>query len=457
MGRPSKTKVEFVKQARAVHGTVYDYSESVYVNARTKMTITCNKCGHAFDQTPHNHLKGRGCPECMRLARTKTKAQFISEAIEVHGTIYDYSESVYVNTGIKVTITCLTCGHVFKQTPSDHIRGHGCPNCNLAKTKTTAQFIREAIKIHGTVYDYSKSVYVNARTKMTITCNKCGHVFEQNPNHHLQGCGCPNCSRLAQTKTKAQFISEAIEVHGTIYDYSESIYVNNSTKVTITCNKCGHVFEQAPNSHLNGQGCPNCNLAKTKTKAQFIRDAIKVHGTVYCYSKSVYVNARTKMTITCNKCGHVFEQNPNNHLNGQGCPRCNNSTGEQYINKWLIDHNIKPKLQYRIEKCRNQRPLPFDFAIKINNQLGLIEYQGLHHYEPVLYSKSKEKNWIKYVRTVKHDSIKMQYCIHNKIPILIIPYYWTKEQIDEALSQFVKQLKSITNYVKKRLWSVLHD
>ncbi len=49
------------------------------------------------------------------MPKLKTKAEFVKQARAVHGTVYDYSESVYVNAGIKVTITCLTCGHVFEQ------------------------------------------------------------------------------------------------------------------------------------------------------------------------------------------------------------------------------------------------------------------------------------------------------------------------------------------------------
>ena len=32
---------------------------------------------------------------------------------------------------------------------------------------------------------------------------------------------------------------------------------NNKTKVKIICSEHG-VFEQKPNSHLNGNGCPHC-------------------------------------------------------------------------------------------------------------------------------------------------------------------------------------------------------
>lgn len=51
--------------------------------------------------------------------------------------------------------------------------------------------------------------------------------------------------------TKEQFIERAIAKHGEgRYDYSLVEYVNNSTEVFIKCTKCGKVFPQRPDSHL---------------------------------------------------------------------------------------------------------------------------------------------------------------------------------------------------------------
>lgn len=54
----------FIEQARAVHGDGFDYSRFVYTSARSKGSIVCPK-GHFFVQSPSNHLKGQGCPQCV--------------------------------------------------------------------------------------------------------------------------------------------------------------------------------------------------------------------------------------------------------------------------------------------------------------------------------------------------------------------------------------------------------
>lgn len=59
-----KTLEDFIKEARKVHGDKYDYSESIYKTAGTKIEIKCNKCGHKFWQQPWSHLQNHGCPNC---------------------------------------------------------------------------------------------------------------------------------------------------------------------------------------------------------------------------------------------------------------------------------------------------------------------------------------------------------------------------------------------------------
>lgn len=59
-------------------------------------------------------------------------------------------------------------------------------------------------------------------------------------------------------KTKEQFVKEAMQVHGDKYDYSEVEYVNTHTPVKIRCQQCGNDFFQEPSSHLAGHGCPMC-------------------------------------------------------------------------------------------------------------------------------------------------------------------------------------------------------
>jgi len=60
----------------------------------------------------------------------------------------------------------------------------------MPKRKTTEEFIRDAINVHGSFYDYSLVDYINSSTPVIIICPIHG-PFKQTPNIHLKGCDCP--------------------------------------------------------------------------------------------------------------------------------------------------------------------------------------------------------------------------------------------------------------------------
>lgn len=183
---------------------------------------------------------------------------------------------------------------------------------------TTKDFIEKAREIHGNRYDYSKVEYINAHTPVTIICSKHGE-FTQEPSNHLKGAGCLKCRKIDDRRMPVEeFIEKASSVHNGKYDYSKVVYVNNRTHVTITCPIHGD-FEQTPYKHLSGQGCPKCVANRKDTTESFIEKARKIHGDQYDYSKVKYVNQHTKVLIIDSD-GGKFWQEPNAHLNGEGNP-----------------------------------------------------------------------------------------------------------------------------------------
>ncbi len=317
-----KTTEEFIQSAQSVHGIgKYDYSLVEYVSSKTKVKIICSTHG-VFEQRPSSHLLKHGCAKCQR----KTTEEFIQSAKITHATNkYDYSLVAYINDKAKVKIICPTHG-VFEQKPSSHLRGASCPRCSRNKKKTTEEFILEAKLIHGiNRFDYSLVEYVDARTKVKIVCPTHG-AFEQESSSHLRGAGCPDCSatRIAKSRgmTIESFVLKATAIHGIgKYDYSLVECVSSKAKVKIICPTHG-VFEQKPSSHLRGAGCSRCSRNKKKTTEEFILEAKSLHGTSnYDYSLTQYVNAKIKIKIICPAHG-IFEQKPDDHVKGRGCPSC---------------------------------------------------------------------------------------------------------------------------------------
>ncbi len=62
----SKSRDQFIADAKAVHGDRYDYSDVDYNGALTKVKITCKEHG-VFMQRPDVHIEqGSGCRKCSR-------------------------------------------------------------------------------------------------------------------------------------------------------------------------------------------------------------------------------------------------------------------------------------------------------------------------------------------------------------------------------------------------------
>ena len=252
---------------------------------------------------------------------------FIKKCKNIHGDRYDYSKVIYKNCDTKVCIICPEHGE-FWQTPYHHVNRHqGCPKCNPKKKIITIDFINKSKKIHGDKYDYSKvnNEYKNITTKVCIICPEHGEFWQQ-PNVHLLGCGCPKC--VNKNITTVDFINKSKQIHGDKYDYSKVEYIDSITKVCIICPEHGE-FWQTPNTHLNGSGCPKC-VGKNKSTEEWISESKKIHDKIYDYSKSIYNGARIKVCIICPEHGE-FWQTPNTHLNGSGCPKCNISKLEKDI------------------------------------------------------------------------------------------------------------------------------
>ena len=82
-GKAGSNTKDFVDKAKAIHGNKYDYSQTTYRNAYSKITIICPEHG-AFTQRPTNHLHlWRGCPTCGGSQRLTT-TDFIANAQRVH-------------------------------------------------------------------------------------------------------------------------------------------------------------------------------------------------------------------------------------------------------------------------------------------------------------------------------------------------------------------------------------
>jgi very-short-patch-repair endonuclease len=250
---------------------------------------------------------------------TLNTEKFVERSNIIHDNEYDYS-LVYCNGNrTKVNILCRKHG-LFKQKAASHLRGQRCKRCVSSEISNgLTKFINKSNIIHSNKYDYSKSTYVNNKTKIEIVCKKHGS-FYQRPDSHIKGNGCIICKY----------------------------------------NSMGDKFRNDFNEDINIM--------------------INKHNNKYDYSMVEFKNNKDKVKIICKKHG-IFKQSLYSHKRGLGCYMCRESKGEIEISNILDKNNIKYIKQKRFNDCIDKKTLPFDFYLIDHNTC--VEFDGKQHFESI--------------------------------------------------------------------------
>lgn len=289
------------------------------------------------------------------------------------------------------------------------------------RRKTHEVFLQETMTKHPNLHVLGK--YVNGRTKIDLHCNICGVDFSAVPSSLYMGHGCPNCAGVMKYTTE-KFVARMKEISPDITVLGE--YVTSKTKIQVSCGVCGGIWEAIPNSLLKGRGCPHCSPYTKKTHEKFVEQMGITHPELIVLGE--YKNNKTKVLCKCKECGHEFMGSPHSMLDsGHGCTKCGLSHGERKVQQWLDKNGFSYILEYTFSDCRDKLPLPFDFFLPSMNTI--IEYDGRQHFEVSEFFGGEES-----FKTLKrHDDIKNDYCLHNRINLIRIPY-WDFKNIDEILT-----------------------
>lgn len=130
------------------------------------------------------------------------------------------------------------------------------------------QLLTQFINKHNNFYDYSKVVYKDTHTPVTIIC-PIHNDFEQRPSKHKKGQGCPKCAEQKRTDSKTlshdTVIKQFQDQHGTkLFNYTKVVYKGVQEEVIIFCNTCNKDFNQTPDHHKRGSGCTHCAIEQNR-------------------------------------------------------------------------------------------------------------------------------------------------------------------------------------------------
>ncbi len=389
-----------------------------------------------------------------------TTDEYIQRAIAIHGDKYGYELVNYVNRQTPITIICRKHGPI-KINPYTHIRlKTGCPKCATDSSRkkyalTKEQFIERAKERIGDHYNFSRVEYINAHTPVLIGCPIHGW-FKQYPMSIQQNRrGCPKCELEHRGENRRtglkSFIERSKSIHGDRYNYDKVVYVNQQSRVIISCPIHGD-FEQRAQDHLKGIGCSKCNYpySKGRPKENLVDDFRKVHGDRYEYPGIPNKPRNTiKIPIRCKKHG-IFYQRIANHLRGDGCPSCKNSKQENIVRRFLEYEKIKFEEQKTFSWLKRKKKMFLDFYLPEYN-IG-IECQGSQHFGIVSGwgYVMEEKD---YIDLYERDRLKHELCKHRGIKILYYCYYkgWVPEEYIDTVYTTKKDLINAIEYNKRSL------
>ena len=204
------------------------------------------------------------------MPRALTRDSFIEKANSIFNGKYSYEKVNYVDYKTEVTITCPIHGD-FKQRPSNHLKGHGCPHCAKNGVRPTLEAFRA--RFSDKMINLSEFEYKRATDAGKCLCERCGNVWYTTPMSLMKGSGCPRCAKerraMKRTSNIDEFIRKIQEKHGINYDFSESKYVNAITKMAVICPSHGKFF-MTPNDLLSGHGCPICSSSRLESEVRKI-------------------------------------------------------------------------------------------------------------------------------------------------------------------------------------------
>ena len=275
-------KQHFINKSNLIHSGKYDYSNVVYLNNKTKVEIVCKIHG-SFFQRPDMHIhQKQNCPACMleyvsqhNKSRIISINEFLNRARKIHGDKYNYNDIIYMGMCKNINIRCNMCGKVFNQEPLSHCKGIGCPFCAVKLQSNTSEFISNANAIHDSKYDYTLVEYKKSRIKVKIKCKKCKTIFNQRPNDHLQGRGCPKCTHIISNpeslfleylkipnsvnNRQVRIINKKVDgiIGDTIYEFLGDYWHGNPNKYDshLMNSRCKKTFKELYDATLNRFRC----------------------------------------------------------------------------------------------------------------------------------------------------------------------------------------------------------
>ena len=149
----------------------------------------------------------------------------------------------------------------------------------------------------------------------------------------------------------------------------------------------------------------------------------------------VFMNSHRKYKFNCDACHHDFSSTLDHVVNGRWCPTCKNKTEKlvlEFIQNLFSKKDVKH--QFKHEKVRNIRELPFDICILPHKII--IEVDGEQHFHNVSHFRSDA------LEQFERDCNKMKIIFEEGYSVIRIVQedIWLPKTREEMLTKLEKAI-----------------
>lgn len=125
----------------------------------------------------------------------KTELQ-VQKFMARHGEKYDYSEFVYTDSKTLQSVKCKIHG-IFKVSPGNHMKGQGCPSCQVHGVKPDTQelFIAKQRQVHGDTYTIRVQYILGVKQRLPLYVENMDLLAPLQLTTLTLGMGVPSASR----------------------------------------------------------------------------------------------------------------------------------------------------------------------------------------------------------------------------------------------------------------------
>lgn len=275
---------------------------------------------------------------------------------------------------------------------------------------------------YNTIINYT--TFTNLDSEIECVCGLCGKQIKLQVRSLISSEYklCENCNTMARLQRKHKRRAEEIAVEVEQYGYRLIPPFNGRGNMIDIIDHDG--YKGMVNIHNLKKGSQISLFAKyNKFALENLRHYCDINNIDCIIPDQKYDGWDFPITVIC-KCGKQYTPTVTHFIHDSQiqCVDCSKSksNNEKLVENWLQSHNINYQMQYKINECKNVKPLPFDFYIE---NFGLIEIDGEGHEKPTRFNGiNKSEAEALFIKTKFRDKIKDDFCKKHHIKLLRISY-----------------------------------